>query len=418
MAQLSDDCFAFGGALMPIADALERIRTTPLPLPGIETVALKDAAGRILAAPVVASRDVPPHDNAAVDGYAVRFADLAASGATALAVRDRAAAGHPLGRALGAREALRIFTGAPMPEGADTVLMQEDCREEGGAVTLPPGIKRGANRRKRGEDVTAGATVLEPGRRLRPQEVGLAAALGLTALPVYRRLRVALFSTGDELREPGADLPPGAIYDSNRYALIAHLAGLGCAVSDLGILPDRADAVRAALVEAAASHDLVLTSGGMSMGEEDHVKAAVEALGRLNFWRLAIRPGRPVAMGQLGGVPFIGLPGNPVAVTVTFVLLARPLILRLSGAAEIAPRLFKVASGFSYAKKGSRAEYLRAWLERASDGSWVAQKFPRDGAGIISSLVAADGLIAIGAGVTEVAQGSAVDFLPFSEVLS
>jgi len=415
---LSDDCFAFGGALMSLADALERIRVTPLPLPATETVALKDAAGRILATPVVASCDVPPHDNAAVDGYAVRFADLAVGGTTALAVRDRAAAGHPLGRALGEREALRIFTGAPMPEGADTVLMQEDCREADGAVTLPPGIKRGANRRKRGEDVTSGAIVLEPGRRLRPQEVGLAAALGLTQLPVYRRLRVALFSTGDEVREPGTDLPPGAIYDSNRYALIAHLAGLDCAVSDLGILPDRADAVRAALVEAAAGHDLVLTSGGMSMGEEDHVKAAVEALGRLNFWRLAIRPGRPVAMGQLGGVPFIGLPGNPVAVTVTFVLLARPLILRLSGAAEIAPRLYQVAAGFSYAKKGSRAEYLRAWLERASDGSWIAQKFPRDGAGILSSLVAADGLVAIGAGVTEVAQGSAVDFLPFSEVLS
>ena len=187
---------------------------------------------------------MPPHDNAAVDGYAVRFADLAAGGATALPVTGRAAAGHPLGRALAAAEAIRIFTGAPMPEGADTVLMQEDCREEGGAVTLPAGIKRGINRRKRGEDVAAGATVLEPGRRLRPQEVGLAAALGLTELQVYRRLRVALFSTGDEVREPGAALPPGAIYDSNRYALMAQLAGLGCAVSDLGILPDNADAVR------------------------------------------------------------------------------------------------------------------------------------------------------------------------------
>ena len=181
------------------------------------------------------------------------------------------------------------------------------------------------------------------------------------------------------MREPGAALPPGAIYDANRYTLMAHLAGLGCAVSDLGILPDRADAVRGAIGAAAARHDLVVTSGGMSAGEEDHVKAAVEALGKLHFWRLAIRPGRPVAMGQVGGVPFIGLPGNPVAVTVTFVLLARPLILRLSGAREIAPRLYKVAAGFAYAKKASRAEYLRAWLERGGDGGWIAQKFLRDG---------------------------------------
>jgi molybdopterin molybdotransferase len=418
MAQLSDDCFAFGGSLMSGADALDRIRTASLPLPGIDTVALKDAAGRILAAPIVAPGDVPPHDNAAVDGYAVRFADLAPGGPTVLPVTGRAAAGHPLGRAARAGEATRIFTGAPMPEGADTVLMQEDCRESGGSVHLPPGIKRGANRRKRGEDVGAGATVLAPGRRLRPQEVGLAASLGRTDLPVYDRLKVALFSTGDEVREPGAALPPGAIYDANRYTLMALLAGLGCSVSDLGILPDRAGAVRAAIGAAAAAHDLVVTSGGMSTGEEDHVKAAVEALGKLHFWRLAIRPGRPVAMGQVGGVPFIGLPGNPVAVTVTFVLLARPLILRLSGAREIAPRLYRVAAGFAYAKKASRAEYLRAWLERGGDGGWIAQKFPRDGAGIISSLVAADGLVAIGEGVTEVTPGSAVDFLPFSEVLT
>lgn len=418
MAQLSDDCFAFGGSLMSGAEALDRIRTAALPLPETETVALKDAVGRILAVALVASRDVPPHDNAAVDGYAVRFADLAAGRATTLPVTGRAAAGHPLGRAVGEGEAIRIFTGAPMPEGADTVLMQEDCRADDGAVTMPPGIKRGANRRKRGEDVGAGATVLEPGCRLRPQEVGLAAALGRTDLRVYRRLKVALFSTGDEVREPGADLPPGAIYDANRYTLMALLAGLGCAVSDFGILPDDADAVRAALSRTAPAHDLVLTSGGMSMGEQDHVKAAVEALGKLHFWRLAIRPGRPVAMGQLGGVPFMGLPGNPVAVTVTFVLLARPLILRLSGARAIAPRLYRVAAGFSYAKTASRAEYLRAWLEPGGDGSWIAQKFPRDSSGIISSLVAADGLVALGEGVTHVKQGSAVDFLPFSEVLT
>ncbi|HUK57759.1 MAG TPA: gephyrin-like molybdotransferase Glp [Stellaceae bacterium] len=417
MAQLSDDCFAFGGALLPAAAALERIRALDLPLPETETVALKDAAGRILAGPLVAARDVPPYDNAAVDGYAVRFTDLDAEKAVSLPVAGRAAAGHPLARAVAPGEAVRIFTGAPMPEGPDTVLMQEDCRAEGGRVSLPPGIKRGANRRHRGEDVRAGDAALAAGTRLRPQEVALAAALGETRLTVYRRLRVALLSTGDEVQEPGSSLTPGAIYDANRYALQALLTGLGCDVTDLGIVPDNAVAVRDALATAAAGRDLVVTSGGVSTGEEDHVKGAVEALGRLHFWRLAIRPGRPVALGQIGGVPFIGLPGNPVAVMVTFVLLARPLILRLAGAREIAPTLYRVSAGFSYEKKKSRAEYLRARLERAADGALTAHKYPRDGAGIISSLVAADGLVVVGEGVGEVAPGAAVDFLPFREVL-
>jgi molybdopterin molybdotransferase len=417
MAQLSDDCFAFGGALMSGADALARIRALPLPLPETETVPLKDAAGRILAAPVVAAIDVPPHDNAAVDGYAVFFADLGNDAPVSLPVTGRAAAGHPLGRAAKPGAAIRIFTGAPMPNGPDTVLMQEDCRELDGRVTLPPGIKRGANRRQRGEDVHAGSTAIEAGTRVRPQEVALAAALGCAELPVYRRLRIALLSTGDEVREPGAELPDGAIYDANRYALMALLRGLGCDVDDLGIIADRADLVRAALATAAKDHDLVVTSGGMSTGEEDHVRAAVEAQGKLHFWRLAIRPGRPVALGQLGRVPFIGLPGNPVAVMVTFLLLARPLILRMAGAQKVEPRLYRVASGFSYTKKKSRAEYLRARLEPGPDGMLVAQKFPRDGAGIISSLVASDGLVAIAEGVGEITPGAPVDFLPFTEVM-
>ncbi|HZT51556.1 MAG TPA: gephyrin-like molybdotransferase Glp [Stellaceae bacterium] len=417
MAQLSDDCFAFGGALMPASEALERIRSAPLRLPAIESVPLKDAAGRVLAEDLTAPRDVPPHDNAAVDGYAVAFADLAPDAPTVLPLGGRVAAGHVLGRAARRGEAIRIFTGAPMPEGLDTVLMQEDCRESEGTVSLPPGIKRGANRRKRGEDVAAGSVALAAGTRLRPQEIGLAAALGRTALPVYRRVTVALFSTGDEVREPGAELPSGAIYDANRYTLMALLGGLGCAVSDLGILPDRAEAVRSAIAAAAGTHDLVLTSGGVSAGEEDHVAAAVMALGKLHFWRLAIRPGRPVAMGQIGDVPFIGLPGNPVAVMVTFLLLARPLILRLQGAREIAPRHYRVASGFAYQKKASRAEYLRARLERGASGEWTAQKFPRDGAGILSSMVASDGLVVVEAGVTSVVPGAPVDFLPFTEVL-
>jgi molybdopterin molybdotransferase len=417
VAQLADDCFAFGGALMSGSEALKLIESRTLPLPEPETVPLARALHRILASPVVSALNVPPHDNAAVDGYAVFFDDLVPGAPTLLPVEGRATAGHPLGRAARRGAAVRIFTGAPMPDGPDTVFMQEDCVEESGKVRLPSGLKRGANRRRAGEDVKAGATVLAPGVRLRPQEIGLAASLGCTGLTVYRRLRVALLSTGDEVREPGAPLPPGAIYDANRYALRALLEGLGSEVTDLGILPDSLAAIQSALARAAGSHDLIVTSGGMSTGEEDHMRAAVEAQGRLHFWRLAIKPGRPVAMGQVGRVPFLGLPGNPVAVMVTFLVLARPLILRLAGAQGIAPRSFSVASGFAYRKKQGRCEYLRARLEPASGGGWVAQKFPRDGAGILSSMVDSDGLVVLDEAVTDVEPGASVPFMPFREVL-
>jgi molybdopterin molybdotransferase len=420
MAQLSDDCFAFGGELMTVAAALELLRARTVALPGSEPAPLAEAAGRILAADITAPRDVPPHDNSAVDGYAVLHADLAADGETVLPVGGRAAAGHPLDRPVRRGEAIRIFTGAPMPEGPDTVMMQEDCVvEDGGArVRLRPGLRAGANRRRAGEDVRAGSVVLGAGCRLRAQEIGLAASLGFTALPVYRRLRVALLSTGDEVCEPGtAPLPPGAIYDANRYALAALLRGLGCTVTDLGIRPDRLDAIRDTLAAAAADHDLVMTSGGMSTGEEDHVKAAVETLGSLHFWRLAIKPGRPVALGQIGRVPFMGLPGNPVAVMVTFLVLARPLLLRLAGAAAAPPRTYRVAAGFEHRKKQGRREYLRTRLERDGRGDWIARKFPRDGAGILTSMVESDGLAVLDESVAGLSVGDPVEFLPFREVM-
>jgi molybdopterin molybdotransferase len=417
MAQLSDDCFAFGGQLMSGAAALDLLRSKTVALPESETVPLGAALGRFLAADLVAPRAVPPHDNSAVDGYAVFHDDLAADRETILPVGGRAAAGHPLGRAARRGEAIRIFTGAKMPEGPDTVMMQEDCVALNGAVRLRPGLKKGANRRKAGEDVVAGAIVISAGRRLRAQELGLAAALGFAELTVYRRLRVAIVSTGDELAEPGAALPDGAIYDANRHTIAALLQGLGCTVTDLGIEPDRPAAIREALGAAAAAHDLVITSGGMSTGDEDHVKAAVEAQGSLHFWRLAIKPGRPVALGQIGRTPFMGLPGNPVAVMVTFLILARPLILRLAGASEITPRLYRIRAGFDYRKKAERREYIRARLEADGTGGWIAHKFPRDGAGILSSMVESDGFVVLGETMTRLDFGGEVDFLPFREVL-
>ena len=407
--------------MMTTAEALARIAEAAAAVATAEAVPLRAAAGRILAEDVVAGRDVPPYDNAAVDGYAVYFDDLDRDAETRLPVTGRIAAGHPLGRAARRGEALRIFTGAAMPQGdkgagPDTVMMQEDCREEAGVVVILPGIKRGANRRGAGEDIRAGATILARGRRLRPQDIGLAASAGRAELAVYQPLRAALFSTGDELREPGEALPPGAIYDANRYALAALLEQLGCRVTDLGILPDDFDTVRAALGAAAASHDLLFTSGGVSVGDEDHVKAAVEAQGSLHFWRLAIKPGRPLALGQVGRTPFVGLPGNPAAAMVTFLRLARPLILGLAGCTEVEPVLYRVRADFDHKKKVARREWVRARLVVLDGGGLAAVKFPREGAGILSSLVESDGLVELPEDMTQLTKGTMVDFLPFSEV--
>jgi molybdopterin molybdotransferase len=419
MAQLSDDCFVPGARLMPLDTALDLLRARTTVVAEIETAPLAAAAGRILAEDIVAARSVPPHDNSAVDGYAVCFDDLDPARDTELAVVGRAAAGHPYARPLTRGEALRVFTGAPMPGGAaDTVMMQEDCAAlDGGArVRIRPGIKRGANRRKAGEDIAAGATILKAGRRLKPQDIGLAASIGRTTLALRKPLRVALLSTGDEVREPGTEAPPGTVYDANRFAIRALLEGLGATVTDLGILPDRLEAIRDALTAAASGHDLILTSGGMSTGEEDHIKQAVESQGRLHFWRLAIKPGRPIALGQVGRVPVLGLPGNPVAVMVTFLRVARPLILRLAGAEEAPPPLFRVLAAFDYRKKPERREWLRAKLVARAGGDWEAALFPRQGAGILTSMVESSGLVELGESVTQVRPGDLVDYLPFSAV--
>lgn len=424
MAQLSDDCFAFDGGLMPVDTALAELRDRLVPVAENEQVSIVGAVGRILFADLAAGRDVPPHDNSAVDGYAVYFDDLADGETTQLPVGGRAAAGHPLPRPQNRGEAVRIFTGAPMPggEGAgpDTVVMQEDCTiaNDGSAetVAIPHGLKRGANRRKRGEDIVSGSTVLSAGHRLRPQDVALAASLGQTELTVYRRLRVGIFSTGDEIYDPGTDLPAGGVYDANRFNLIALLGGIGCTVTDYGIVADNRENIETTLRTAAAENDVLLSSAGMSVGEEDHLAEAVSALGQLHFWKVAIKPGRPVAMGQVGGAAFFGLPGNPAAMMVTFLRIARPALLQLAGARDTGSLLYRVRAGFEYRKKRARREYVRVRVTPGDDGFLVAQKFPRDGAGILTSMVEADGLVELPEDLTQLEAGAMVDFLPFSEV--
>ncbi len=414
MAQLTDDCFAFGGPLLAIDDVERLIVERVAPIAETEIVALKDARGRVLAADVIAPIDLPPFDNSAVDGYAVRHADIGEKDETKLAIIDRLTAGHAAAHSVGAGQAIRIFTGAPMPAGADTVFMQEDVRAEGGAVVVPPGLRRGANMRDAGEDVPKGSVALQAGRRLQAQDLSMAAALGLRELPVRRRVRVAIFSTGDEIVEPGVPLPAAGLYDANRHLLGAMLVQLGAAVSDLGILRDDPEKLSARLAEAAQVHDLVLTSGGVSTGEADYVKDAIGAAGSLVFWRVAIKPGRPVAMGVLRGTAFVGLPGNPVAVFVTFARVVRPLLLRLAGAMPEPLIALPVVSGFAYRKKKGRREYVRVSLSRQNDGSYMATKHPQDGAGMISSLTATDGLAELDDDVTEIAEGQTIGFLPYS----
>lgn len=411
MAQLSDDCFAFGGPLMSVDEAVAIIASRIGVVEEVESVDLLAADGRFLAAPLTAGIPLPPFMNSAVDGYAVRSADLPTDGECALAVAGRVQAGAAAPSAVAPGEAVRIFTGAPMPGGTDTVFMQEDVRiDEAGRVVVPAGLKPGANVRPAGEDVPAGRVALPAGRRLRPQDIALAAALGLTRLEVRRCPRVAVFSTGNEVVSPGAERDHMQLYDSNRFMLMAMLRRLGCGVGDLGILRDDPVTLANALKQAADRHDLILTSGGVSTGEEDHVKASVESVGKLVLWRMAIKPGRPVAMGVIEGTPFIGLPGNPVASFVTFTYVVRPAVLALSGApqSDAAPVLLRAA--FAYRKKAGRREYVRASLRKADDGALEAVKFPREGAGLISSLVDSDGLVELGEDVREVAPGQAVRF--------
>lgn len=404
-------------SLRPFDEVRAALLAAAEPLADTEQVPTAEALGRVLARAQVSGLQVPPLDNSSMDGYAVCTADVAAPG-TRLRVGQRIPAGS-VGHTLEQGTAARIFTGAPIPHGADAVVMQELCSVEGGDVLINHVPRVGEWIRRAGEDIALGATVLAAGVRLNPQMLGLAASVGCATLPVFRRLRVALFSTGDELVMPGEPLPPGAIYNSNRYVLRGLLEALGCQVCDLGIVPDSLEATRAALRAAAGSNDLIVTSGGVSMGEEDHIKPAVSAEGRLDSWLVAMKPGKPVAFGRVNdpaggpGAAFIGLPGNPVSSFVTFILLVRPFVLRAQGVVNCLPKAIPLTAAFDWPRPDRRREFLRAQI--ADDGRVVL--FPNQGPGVLTSTVWADGVIDNPPGQA-IAAGDRVSFIPYSELLS
>ena len=398
------------GNLLSFDEARCRLLGFVRPVREIETVDTLFAAGRVLAVTQRSAINQPPMDNSGMDGYALRAADVPAAG-TRLAVSQRIPAGS-VGHELAPGTAARIFTGAPLPPGADTVVMQELCEHDGEHVVVNAVPRLGEAVRRMGEDIAAGEELLPAGLRLSPQAVALAASVGLAQLPVYRRVKVAMFSTGSELVMPGEPLPPGGIYNSNRFMLRGLLAALGCEVEDFGIVPDRLDATRDVLRRAAEGHDLILTSGGVSVGEEDHVKPAVEAEGSLDMWKIAMKPGKPLAYGRVHGAAFIGLPGNPVSSFVTFVMLVRPFLLATQGVGETDPVALTLRADFDWPKPDRRREFLRARINARGE----VEVFANQGSAALHSTVWATGLVDIPAG-SVIERGEQVRFLPYGELL-
>ena len=418
--KLSDDCFAHDKKRLRHGEALAILKQRVVPVAGRETVPLAEAAGRILAEPAVAPRPVPAHTNAAVDGYSFAASDYDADAGSALPVGGRAAAGHRLERAPAPGTAVRIFTGAILPFGHDSVVMQEDVATSavGGrtVVSIPAGLKRGANVRRAGEDAEAGATLLAPGTVLRAQDLAALASLGMAEAACYARLKVAIVSSGDEVVRPGAPFSEGLVYDANAPMLYALILSAGAAPADLGVLPDDPAEVRRRLADAAQRHDAVIVTGGASRGEEDHMAAALDAVGKRHLWQLAIKPGRPMSFGQIGDCVVLGLPGNPVAVLVCFLLYAWPMLRRMGGAAWPEPRRYRLPALFAFpGRKTGRREYWRGILKETPHGLGV-DKFARDGSGLISGLLAADGLIEIPEDAGDVQPGDRVAFIPFTEL--
>ena len=417
---------------LPVAQAQDFIARLVPRVQAVESLALRSALGRVLARDIVSPIAVPAHDNSAMDGYALRSADLAADGDTLIAVAGTAYAGQPFGGTVPPGQGLRIMTGAVMPAGLDTVVPQEfTTKHDDGRIRIPAGtVKAGDNRRLRGEDLALGEPALKAGRMLTPADLGLMASLGQAEVPVFRRLRVAFFSTGDELRSIGQPLEPGCVYDSNRYTIWGMLSRLGVELIDLGVVPDEPAALTAAFTQAAASADAVITSGGVSVGEADHTKQIMRELGEVLFWTIAMRPGRPMAIGRIGARPnaegrigdgqqaiLFGLPGNPVAVMVTFYAFVRDALLAMSGATQQSLPLLRAVSEAPLRKKPGRTEYQRGIVRQAEDGRWTVRITGAQGSGILRSMSEANGMVVLHHGQGNVAAGDLVDVMPFNGIV-
>jgi molybdopterin molybdotransferase len=417
LAEIASCVSGYDPNALPVAQAQEFIARLVPRVQAVEKLAIRSALGRVLAEDVISSIDVPAHDNSAMDGYALRGADLASGGDSVLTIAGTGFAGAQFGGTVPAGQCVRIMTGAVMPAGLDTVVPQEFCRVEGERVVVPAGVVRtGDNRRLAGEDLARGEAALRAGRLLRPADLGLLASLGLAEVPVRRRLRVAFFSTGDELRSIGEPLPEGCVYDSNRYTIHGMLTRLGVELLDLGVVRDDPAALERAFREAAASADAVITSGGVSVGEADHTKQVMKKLGDVLFWKIAMRPGRPMAIGRIGDAILFGLPGNPVAVMVTFYAFVRDALLAMSGAAAEPLPMLHAASVEPIRKKPGRTEYQRGIVTRASNG-WQVKVTGSQGSGILRSMSEANGLVVLHHAQGNVAAGEAVDVLPFDALV-
>jgi molybdopterin molybdotransferase len=400
---------------LSVTDALSKLLATVPAFDATEKVELGSALGRVLADNLVSGINVPPADNSAMDGYAVNTRSLEANDYR-LSVSQRVAAGYTP-EPLAPNSAARIFTGAEVPEGADAVVMQEQCTLHGNMVHLPTSVKAGQNIRRGGQDIQSGAEILSQGIRLQPQHLGLIASIGIRHVPVFKRLKVAVLSTGDELLEPGEPASPGKIYNSNRYALSGLIGALGMEFVDLGIVADTAQATEAALRQAASEADCIITSGGVSVGEEDHVKPAIERLGKLDLWKVAIKPGKPIALGEVLGVPLIGLPGNPVSAFVTFCLFARPFLLKYQGVKNILPRAGRFKADFEKNNRSIRTEYLRAQLVTGDDGDTLVRIFENQSSGVLTSTCWAHGFAILPPEET-ISRGESIEFLHYAELLN
>lgn len=408
------DSSAAPQGLLSVAEAQQRIAALIAPISGVEQLPLRSALGRVLATPVLSTIDVPPYTNSAMDGYAVRGSDLPREGNVRLRVIGRALAGTPFAGDVAAGQAVRIMTGAPMPKGADTVLMQEDVQVDGDDLVVGAGHKPGIHVRMAGEDMAKGATVLEPGKPLLPADLGVIASLGIAEVRVRRRLRVAFFSTGDELRSLGEPLEPGQIYDSNRYTLHGMLSRLGVELLDLGVIRDDRMAVRTAFKDAAANADAVITSGGVSVGEADFVKQTLDELGQVDFWKIAMKPGKPLAFGKVGEALFFGLPGNPVSVMATFYQFVQPALQKMMGMSRVPSITLRVPCAVALKKEVGRTEYQRGILQADGDGSLSVTTTGRQGSHVLSSMSRSNCFIILPAECASVQAGEPVEVQPFA----